>query len=172
MITIREMENREWERVSEMDVSETDNFRYRVIGDALEQIPQTWSRAAWDAETWRSNLADWNAHLGIDLMVGAFDGEQLVGMASLCYVKVAGTAQLVSMHVSQSHRRQGIGELLMQQIVNAAQQDGADQLYVWATNSPSAVGFYLSQGFQPLKPDDALYNTEEDDDIQMIMKLA
>ena len=59
-------------------------------------------------------------------------------------------AQLASLHVSREHRRQGVATLLLSEACRLARQDGAQTIYVSATPSESAVGFYLSQGFSPI----------------------
>src|SRR3712207_3187877 len=131
----------------DIDVSESDDYVYRCVQGQLESLQQHWTRDDWDAGTWQATLADWDSHLGMDVIVGAFAGEQLVGLASLSYPKTGTVAHLVSIHVSRPYRRHGIGGRLMQEVMRRARTHGATHLYVWATTSPSAVNFYLDQGF-------------------------
>ncbi len=55
-------------------------------------------------------------------------------------------AHLVALFVSKDDRRQGIASQLTQEIMRLAKAHGASQIYVLATPSESAIGFYLSQG--------------------------
>jgi ribosomal protein S18 acetylase RimI-like enzyme len=80
-------------------------------------------------------------------------------------------AQLVFLHVSHGYRRQGIATRLTAEGTQLARSDGAEQLYVSATPSKSAVGFYRSQGFRLVdKPHPELYALEPED-IHMFMQL-
>jgi ribosomal protein S18 acetylase RimI-like enzyme len=56
-------------------------------------------------------------------------------------------AHLVALFVSKDDRRQGIASHLTQEIMRLAKAHGASQIYVSATPSESAIGFYLSQRF-------------------------
>ncbi|MEZ4870499.1 MAG: GNAT family N-acetyltransferase [Caldilineaceae bacterium] len=182
MITLRPLTKAELVCAPAIDLSETDEFFYHCVNGQLEMVQQPWRRGDWDAATWQDNLADWDGYLGLDVILGAFATEQLagkqltkeslVGLASLCYRKTATVAQVVSIHVSRPYRRQGIGTLLMQAMIRLARVDGATQLYVWATNTPSAIGFYLNHGFHPIAPGHEFYLAEAIDDIPLIMNLA
>ena len=57
-------------------------------------------------------------------------------------------AQLALLHVSNGFRRNGIGNHLTRELIDEAKTFGADRVYVSSTPSGSAVGFYLSQGFE------------------------
>ena len=107
------------------------------------------------------------------VMLGAFDEEGLlVGFAVLRYQLAEGTAQLDALFVSQGYRRQGIATRLTSRVARLARADGATDLYVSATPSESAVGFYLSQGFRLAdEVNEALYALEPED-IHMIRRLG
>jgi ribosomal protein S18 acetylase RimI-like enzyme len=67
-------------------------------------------------------------------------------------------ANLAVLHVSRSHRRQGVGSRLAEEVARLARADGARRLYVSATPSGAAVGSYRSHGFEPTdEPDEALF---------------
>jgi ribosomal protein S18 acetylase RimI-like enzyme len=79
-------------------------------------------------------------------------------------------AQLVFLQVSDGYRRQGIASRLTAECIRMARADGAKKLYVSATPSESAVGFYQTQGFRLVdKPNPELYALEPED-IHMFMK--
>ncbi len=105
-------------------------------------------------------------------MLGAFDGSLLVGFAVLRYRLAERTAELAALFVSRAYRRRGIAARLTWRVVELAQADGADALYVSATPSESAVGFYLSQGFRVAQKVDGELFALEPDDIHLIERLA
>jgi ribosomal protein S18 acetylase RimI-like enzyme len=104
-------------------------------------------------------------------LIGAFDGETLAGIAIYRPHLAEGTANLAVLHVSRIHRRKGIASLLTDEVARLARADGARRLYVSATPSESAVGFYRSHGFVPTdEPDEALFALEPED-IHMLLEL-
>ncbi len=107
------------------------------------------------------------------VMLGAFEeGGSFVGFAVLRYGLTSRMAQLDALFVSRAYRRRGIATRLTSHVASLAEADGADQLYVSATPSESAVGFYISQGFQLAgEVHEELY-TLEPEDIHMILRLT
>ncbi|MEM7125583.1 MAG: GNAT family N-acetyltransferase [Chloroflexota bacterium] len=170
MITLRKLNPNELTLAGEIDVSEEGNALYQCVDGRLNLIQQSWQRADWSAHTWQENLDDWQ-FLGFDEILGAFHDKTFVGMAILGYDKTATTAQLVSIHVSRPYQRQGIGGQLIEQLIELARQKEKKQLYVWATNSQSAVDFYLKHGFQPIQTGHVFYE-EVEDDIPMLKILS
>ena len=104
-------------------------------------------------------------------MLGAFDGDLLVGIAGLCYNLTETMAQLTTMFVSNDYRRQGIATRLAAEIFRLAREGGATGLYVSATPSESAVGFYRSHGFRLAKKVNKELYALEPEDIHMIKRL-
>jgi GNAT superfamily N-acetyltransferase len=80
-------------------------------------------------------------------------------------------ANLSALFVSRSQRRRGVAALLTGEVVRLARADGARRLYVSATPSGSAVGFYRSQGFAPTDEPDAALFALEPADIHMVLEL-
>jgi GNAT superfamily N-acetyltransferase len=75
------------------------------------------------------------------------------------------------LYVSRNYQRKGVGSLRAGEVARLARADGARRLYVSATPSGSAVGFYRSHGFEPTdEPNEALFALEPDD-IHMILEL-
>jgi len=102
---------------------------------------------------------------------GAFDGDRLVGIA-IYRPRLAETmGQLGLLHVGNGYRRQGIATRLLDEVLHLARADRADRLYVSATPSGSAVGFYLSKGFEPTATPNANLLKAEPDDIHMVLQL-
>jgi ribosomal protein S18 acetylase RimI-like enzyme len=97
-------------------------------------------------------------------MIGALDGETLVGVGVLTPEVRPEMAQLTFLHVSAGYRREGIATRILQTLIEAAFETGARQMVVSATPSESAIGFYLAQGFLPADvPLPELYELEPDD---------
>ena len=97
-------------------------------------------------------------------LFGAFEGDRLLGLAVVDASFAPGLAWLAFLHVSREARRRGAASALWGAAVREATQAGAESLYVSATPSGSAVGFYLSRGCtlaDPVHP--ALYGMEPDD---------
>ncbi len=103
-------------------------------------------------------------------MLGVFDGEALAGVAVWTPDVRPALAQLAYLHVSRAYRRKGIARRLLMAVEQAAREAGATALYVSATPSGSAVGFYQSQGFALTEPLPELFELEPED-IHMIKSI-
>ena len=166
MVTLRHMDTSELHRVQEINVSESDDVVFRYVDGGLVATPEMWHRRRRDAEAWSRYIEQWSAVLGHQggVAIGAFSGSALAGIAVLRYQLEAGMAQLVALFVSADFRRRGIAARLVQEGIRLAKEHGASMLYVSATPSRSAVGFYTSQGFElaaRVHPD--LYALEPED---------
>lgn len=170
-LLIRPLADAELARAAEIDVSEAGDRLYRGDRGGLDTYREDWRREPWSTDEWAATLALWRERLRPDLMLGAFDGQGLVGLASLRWRLRQDTAQLTTLHVSRQARRGGVASRLCQEIVRLARADGAHWLYVSATPSDSAVGFYLRQGFRPTDRIDAGLYALEPEDIHMLMPL-
>jgi GNAT superfamily N-acetyltransferase len=94
-----------------------------------------------------------------------------VGIAVLRYRLTAGLAQLAALFVDRAHRQQGIATALTDVVIRLARGDGAQELYVSATPSESAIGFYTSQGFTLAQPVNSELYEQEPDDIHLVRPL-
>ena len=172
MFTIRSIASEECDRVREIDVSETDDLVYMWRDGALVETQQHWERPQWGPMRCEEIAADWRDTLGQGgTVLGAFDGDQLVAEAVLVPHLTATTAQLQYLHVSRAYRRQGIASRLVMEISRLARETGARQLYVSATPSRSAVGFYRTLGFAPTSTPHPDLFVLEPDDIHMTISL-
>jgi ribosomal protein S18 acetylase RimI-like enzyme len=77
---------------------------------------------------------------------GAFVGELLGGVVVVDPAFEDDAVWLAFLHVDRSHRRVGVASRLWTTAVDRARAAGATSIYVSATPSESAVGFYLSRG--------------------------
>jgi ribosomal protein S18 acetylase RimI-like enzyme len=170
-ITIRQLAEHELRLAQGIDVSEDGQLLYRYRNGELTTEPRAWHRPAWDAAQWEDKLTTWAQVLRWDVVIGAFDGATLVGLASLRYRLTETMAQLVSLHVSRAYRRHGVATRLLDEVVRLARQSGARELYVSATESESAIGFYTRHGFAPTAHvNQRLYDLEPED-IHMTLPL-
>ena len=136
-------------RVAEIDVSEHGDIVY-VYADGDVQIShEEWARPRRTAEEWKCFVDEWNSEVRSGgAALGAFDGDKLVGIAVVRYGLTDTMAQLTALFVSRDHRRLGVARRLTRAVCSLAKMAGATDLYVSATLSRSAVGFYRSQGFR------------------------
>jgi ribosomal protein S18 acetylase RimI-like enzyme len=172
MMMIRQLEDADFGRLDELDLSEHITLIYKMDNNQLLPEVHDWQRPRGDAAFWQHQVDEWRHTLKPDVWLGAFVGDRLAGLASLRYRLAPNLAQLTTLHVSRQHRRQGVARRLLDIVIELAQQGGATQLYVSATPSASAVGFYRSQGFEPTpEPNREMYDLEPDD-IHMVRPLS
>lgn len=98
------------------------------------------------------------------VLLGAFDQERLAGVAIVEERFEGDMAWLVFLHVSNAYRRQGIASALWNEVIDRARLAGSRSIYVSATPSGSAIGFYLERGCEVVRvPHPALHAQEPDD---------
>lgn len=169
-IQYRWMEPDEVARVGEIDRAEQVRTGYEYIGGELQQLEVNWDSPTWLAEgdgehTIAAQIRFCRDHLERKgRMYGAFDDEKLVGIGIIQQEVREGIAQLAYLHVSNGYRRKGIGERITKELTREARRKGAEKIYVSATPSGSAVGFYLSRGFRLVEtPLPELFELEPED---------
>ena len=105
------------------------------------------------------------------VLLGAFVDGRVAGVAVVEERFEAGMAWLVFLHVSRPYRRTGIATALWDACASRARRAGAHSMYVSATPSGSAVGFYLARGCEVLAiPHPDLF-AEEPEDVHLIAEL-
>lgn len=168
MITYREITIEEiHHHILEVDVSEHGELIYLWQDGELVTQPLVWDRPPRTAETWQENWASVLPLPGVKAW-GAFEGVVMVGIIVYRPFLTEDMAQLDALFVDKNHRQQGIAAQLTKLLEEQAIADGHKRLYVSATESQSAVGFYTSQGFVPtLDVHPELYALEPND-IHMI----
>ncbi|MFN0093735.1 MAG: GNAT family N-acetyltransferase [Dehalococcoidia bacterium] len=167
-IAVRRLDESDLEQVHEIDVSERIALIYRSIDGALIAEPIEGEREGWDRARWQSRISDWRRDLEPDVWLGAFAGDRMAGLASLRYELEPGMAQLTSLHVDHAQRRMGIARALLKQVIDLIRSYGANELYVSASETESAVGFYLNQGFRPVTAPHPRLFALEPNDIHMV----
>jgi len=176
VIGIRRLRSDEIEKIHELDRSEIIRIGYRQEGAELIEFPVCWDDDGWvegDGEHSFGRMIRGAEEL-MDLAgtaFGAFDEDRLVGIAIYRPRLTETTGQLGLLHVSNGYRRRGIASRLFDEVCTLARADGAERLYVSATPSESAVGFYLAKGFTPTSTADPELLELEPDDIHMTLAL-
>lgn len=165
--------------IADIDRSEHVEVQYRVEDGHIVETPVVMA----DISPWHPNgsgphsvashitfcsavLADGATFLG------AFDREaDLMGLATVHPTFEPPLAWLATLHVSRAHRRRGAASALWNAGAALASEAGARSLYVSATPTGSAVGFYLSRGCQLADPMHPRLFAEEPEDIHLICSM-
>lgn len=176
MITLRVLTPEELNKVRDIDRTERIRTRFFLQDGQLVKRQGNWDAGPWQEGEGRHSYGGLIL-AGEELLeqggtaLGAFDGPRMVGIAIYRPRLRLTMGQLALLHVSQGYRRRGISSRLLKEVVRCALEDGATHLYVSATPSPSAVGFYQRQGFAPTNDPDPELLAEEPNDIHMVMPL-
>ena len=167
-------------RLAEVDRSEHVDVEYAVIDGQLEERPVSIAEIPADGipkDPGEHSVAGHIAHCA-DLLadgavlLGAFDGDALMGLAIVDPSFEPGLGWLAFLHVSRPHRRHGAARALWRAAADLARRAGAGALYVSATPTGSAVGFYLGQGCRLAEPVHPTLYAEEPDDIHLVCPLT
>jgi ribosomal protein S18 acetylase RimI-like enzyme len=166
------MEPTELGRIAEIDRSEDVTEDYVYKDGALERHDVDWQVGRWSDEQLAALLAAWRPLLdGGGVMLGAFDGQVLVGFAIYRPRLTDDMAQYAVLYVSRDYRRQGVGSALTEKVLGLARADGSRRLYVSATPSVPTVEFYRSHGFEVTREPHPELLELEPEDIHMTMEL-
>jgi predicted N-acetyltransferase YhbS len=106
------------------------------------------------------------------VLLGCFDDQQVMGVAVLDPSFEGPLAWLAFLHVSRPHRRRAAAGALWSRAVHLARAAGAERLYVSATPTGSAVGFYLHQGCVLADPVHPTLYADEPDDVHLVLRLG
>ncbi|MDQ1534380.1 MAG: hypothetical protein QOF28_2141 [Actinomycetota bacterium] len=105
-------------------------------------------------------------------LLGAFtDDDELAGLAIVDPTFEPSLAWVVLLHVSRPHRRTGAASALGAEAARLASGAGAVSMYVSATPTGSALGFYLSQGCRLADPVHPVLFEHEPEDIHLVCEL-
>ena len=166
-------------RVGLIDRSEHVDVEYCVVDGVLQRRPVTIADVPpWDVDgdgphSVAGHIAFCEPIVrGGAALLGAFDGEVQMGLAIVDPAFEPGTAWLAFLHVSRPSRRLGAATALWDEAARRARDAGAQRMYVSATPTGSAVGFYLRQGCQLADPPHPSLYAKEPDDIHLVCTLA
>jgi GNAT superfamily N-acetyltransferase len=158
--------------LGQIDRSEHQHVHYFVAEGRLVSRPFDFHVPAWDpvgngahSVAAMIEFAEPIVRRGADFL-GVFVAGEPAGLAIVESVLEPGTAWLALLHVDRRYRRRGVASLLWRAAADRARGNGARAIYVSATPSDSAVGFYLSRGCRLAtrsEINDRLYELEPDD---------
>lgn len=163
--------------VAEIDRSEEIRIGYSVVDGELVKRDGRWSVPPWDPvgvgehsvahmQTWLTPILGSGA-----ILLGAFDGDQAVGMAVVQTDFKPDLAWLAALHVTREYRRHGVASALWMECARIARASGASSMYVSSAPTGSAVGFYLKRGCDLTPhPDPDLFACEPED-IHLVCSL-
>jgi ribosomal protein S18 acetylase RimI-like enzyme len=122
--------------------------RLRALRDSPSAFGSTYAREVlFSDEDWQRRAAQFHGERAIGFL--AFDGDDPSGIvAAFLEEKDPAEAHLISMWVAPTHRRRGIGRLLVNVVIEWAQSKAAQTLHLMVTSSNDlAVRFYERLGF-------------------------
>jgi ribosomal protein S18 acetylase RimI-like enzyme len=172
---IKRLARSEIARLREIDRTERIRMLFTYKEGELEQ-----ERVAFKVPPWSDEKVDTMIEFITPelekggILFGALEGDKLAGVAVLGNRPVCGDdrmLQFVLLHVSEGFRRKRVASKLASKVMKTARERGAKRLYISATPSDSALGFYFSLGSK-LAPevDKELYELEPED-IHLVLDL-
>jgi predicted N-acetyltransferase YhbS len=165
----------ELDRLGEIDRTEAIDHIYYMRNDEL-----VLEEEHWHLTDWPPGHLDELININKSLLArggsawGAFDGDRLVGIASLdseFIGRKGDTLNMAILHVSHGYRGRGIGTRLMEFTKERALELGAGRIYVSGMPTKRAVTFYMNRGCQLADEVDPELFEREPEDIHMIMDL-
>ena len=147
---------------------------WRKIGGDWKLVPNAYVED-WSPVQCRVTAEEVLRHLNLDQTgFGAFDGERIIGFATVAH-RVFGHAaryvQLVCLQVSEEYRRQGIGRKLFSLACEEARRLGADKLYISAHSSQESQAAYRALGCSFAEEINEELAAAEPFDVQMEYRL-
>lgn len=174
-VDIRRLQSRDLDLLARIDRSEAVAIEYEVRDGRISERPVSmedvpnWTRTG----TGPHSLAAQRAFCAELLdrgatFVGAFADRELLGVAVVDAHFEPTRAWLAYLHVSRPHRRRGAASALWSEAISLARSAGATSVYVSATPTGSAVGFYRSRGCVLADPAHPELHAMEPDDIHLV----
>jgi len=135
--------------VSPENVATFKDVRLRALEDAPTAFASTYAREAeFSDEEWMRRALRWDGEKGIGYL--AMEGGLCCGIAGAFLAEdTPSRALLVSMWTAPTHRKSGVGRMLVEAIEQWSRERGAGrlELLVTSTNEP-AIRFYTSMEFE------------------------
>ena len=178
-MNVRRLEPSAVALVASIDRSEHVEVQYQIKDGRLVEVPVLMADIpAWDPDgsgdhSVASHIA-FCASVVADgaALLGAFDDDgELMGLATVHPTFEPGLGWLATLHVSRAYRRRRAASALWDAGVTLAREAGARSLYVSATPTGSAVGFYLGRGCRLADPVHPELFAHEPEDIHLTCPL-
>ena len=158
-----------------------DFVRHQTVTECWRKIDNDWKLVPNAYEENWSQVECWEIaedvvhHINLDQTgFGAFDGERIIGFATISHRIFGLTAryvQLVCFQISEEYRRQGIGRKLFSMACEEARRLGADKLYISAHSSKESQAAYRALGCTPAEEVNEELAAAEPFDVQMEYRL-
>ena len=158
-----------------------DFVRHQTVTECWRKIDNDWKLVPnayeenWSQVQCRETAEDMARHINLDQTgFGAFDGERIIGFATVSHRIFGLTAryvQLVCFQISEEYRRQGIGRKLFSLACEEARQLGAEKLYISAHSSKESQAAYRALGCTPAEEVNEGLAAAEPFDVQMEYRL-
>ena len=147
---------------------------WRKADSGWQLVPNVYEEN-WSQAQRREIAEDVAHHINLDQTgFGAFDGERIIGFATVSH-RIFGAAaryvQLVCFQISEGYRRQGIGRKLFSMVCEEARRLGADKLYISAHSSKESQAAYRALGCGFAEEINEELAAEEPFDVQMEYRL-
>lgn len=144
--------------------------------EALTLEPQAFASSLSDWS--RMTEEDWRARLeAVDVFV-AFEGDEPAGLMGLGREQGSKTRHrglLIMVYVRADYRGRGIGDRLVEAVLDRARTKGMRQVELAASaQNPAAIGLYRRHGFQTIGtlPAGILHEGREIDEVIMVRRLV
>jgi GNAT superfamily N-acetyltransferase len=159
----------------EIDRSESIRTTYVYDHGRLREVENVHEAPRWSEEYAAKLAAQLEPKLAAGgSFLGAFEGDELAGVAVLGGEFIGEhrrQLEVAFLYVSKPYRRQGVAKRLMDDLAARARARGAQELYVSATETESAVGFYLDYGCRLAERVDPELFRLEPNDIHLTLTL-
>ena len=158
-----------------------DFVRHQTVTECWRKIDNDWKLVPnvyeenWSQVQCREIAEDVVHNINLDQTgFGAFDGERIIGFATVSHCVFGVTAryvQLVCLQISEDYRCQGIGRRLFSLACEEARQLGADKLYISAHSSKETQAAYRALGCTPSEEVNEGLAAAEPFDVQLEYRL-
>lgn len=137
--------------------------------DAIIRLEtETFAADAWSRDVMAAELASPNT-----LYLAALSGDELVGYAGLSAPTGSTQADIQTIAVDTTHRRLGIGRVLLQHLLAAARARGADEVLLEVrADNPGAQRLYELNGFTAIAVRPRYYQPDDVDAIVMRFEVS
>jgi ribosomal protein S18 acetylase RimI-like enzyme len=124
-------------------------IRLRALKEDPLAFGSTYARESQFTEAdWSLRINRWSGETGIGFL--AMDGNAPCGIAGVLLDQLTPRAELVSMWTAPTHRKQGVGRRLVEEITRWTSQRKVPQLHLMVTsNNAAAHAFYQRLNFTP-----------------------
>ena len=158
-----------------------DFVRHQTVTECWRKTDNDWKLVPnvyeenWSQVQCRETAEDVVHHINLDQTgFGAFDGERIIGFATVSH-RIFGAAaryvQLVCFQISEEYRRQGIGRKLFSMACEEARRLGADKLYISGHSSKESQAAYRALGCTPAEEVNEELAAAEPFDVQLEYRL-